>query len=218
MQKSTQIIITGAILAVLLSVLFFGLKKNFIDTDTPLPIQTNTVSNGIVTISYPEKFGVATTKDQILVKSYIPSCDDGFDYCVYYKGEVYGSTNFESAGLSIRKRSDLSSLNTCLQTSPEGYTNLSPKVLKKNSYEMSVFAPIGDAAAGHYANGEVYRIYTEGQCVQFDIRIGETQFLNYPVGSKVEFTMADRLNMMSTLRSLITGMVLVRTGETLVLP
>src|SRR5258708_11997428 len=53
-------------------------------------------------------------------------------------------------------------------------------------YTTSVFSPIGDAAAGHYASGALYRLYLQDSstCYEFETRLGQTQFANYPAGDR----------------------------------
>lgn len=143
-----------------------------------------------IAFDYPEDFGLATTSEQILRKSYIPACDEGFDYCLYYYRDDYLGTNFESAGLRIQKREDLSA-EDCLVKPPEGYSEIWPSINNREDYQTSHFGPLGDAAAGHYANGELYRLAFNGKCYEFETRIGQSQFANYEPGTIKEFSEAD---------------------------
>lgn len=180
---------------------------------------TQTTSfDGTLTFTTPSNFGLAVTPEQVMVQAYIPPCDSGFSYCLYYNSADYANTNFESAGVAIRGRDDLLTKSACLTTQPDGYTGLTATTTDQTNYSMSVFAPIGDAGAGHYATGAEYRLFTNNRCYQFDTRIGETQYANYPAGTKVEFTDANRTNMMNMLRGIISSMTLNQTGETLMLP
>lgn len=194
-----------------------------IDSITPLngtstsATSSASTSDGMITFSTPQDFGLATTPDQVLAKAYIPPCDQGFDYCLYYNGTAYQGTNFESAGLSIRKRPDLSSQSACLATQPQGYSGLHATSTTQTSYAMSVFGPVGDAGAGHYASGQEYRLFTNATCYQFDTRVGETQFANYPAGSITQFTDAERESMFATLRGILSNITLPG-GVTLSLP
>ncbi len=189
-------------------------------TETPSTPASDTTSDGTISFSRPADFGLAVTMEQIPVSSYIPPCIE-FTYCLYYSGAAYVGSNFESAGLSILNRSsgpDFSTQTACLTIQPDGYSGLSPKIAHHTDYAIGVFAPIGDAAAGHYANGEEYRLFTDGKCYQFDIRIGETQFANYPAGTIKEFTASQRTALLAQLRSMVSGIKLVKSSSTLVLP
>jgi hypothetical protein len=179
---------------------------------------TSSTSDGIITFSVPHDFALATTPEQILAKAYIPPCDQGFDYCLYYNGTAYTGSNFESAGLTIEKRLDLKTQTACLTTQPAGYSNLHATTTQQTSYSMSVMGPIGDAGAGHYASGQEYRLYTDGSCYQFETRIGETQYGNYPAGSITQFSDAERASLFATLQGILGAITLTRTGATLRLP
>lgn len=188
------------------------------DVYMPGEINQDIHSDGVISFSRPSDFGLAVTAEQVLVKSYIPPCDPGFLYCLYYNGDAYTGTNFESAGLSISKRFDLANQNACLTTKPDGYTNLAPKILNKTDYSISVFKNIGDAGAGHYATGEEYRLFTNDICYQFDIRVGETQYANYPEGSITKFTDGERTAMLEKLRTMIRDTKLEKSSITITLP
>src|SRR5262245_50629843 len=67
--------------------------------NTQLAGQTLTLAGGEVSIDQPQiPWALAVSADQVLVHSYIPPCEEGFDYCIYYNGDRYVGTNFESAG------------------------------------------------------------------------------------------------------------------------
>ena len=56
-----------------------------------------TLAGGEMSLSVPEGYGLAVTADQLLAKSYIPACDEGFDYCIYYNGDKFkGVARFDS--------------------------------------------------------------------------------------------------------------------------
>lgn len=170
---------------------------------------TNTVTTRAgVTFGYDAPYGLATTPEQVLVKAYIPPCSEGFDYCLYRATTTYAGTNFESAGLSIRTRSDLSTKTSCLTTPPEGYAGLTATTSEAADYATSVFAPLGDAGAGHYASGALYRLFAKGSCTEFETRLGETQFANYPEGSIREFTDADRAAVKAEFAALLASVTL----------
>jgi len=173
-----------------------------------------------ITFSYPTggDFGLAVTPEQVLEKAYIPPCEEGFDYCLYYLGTDYEGTNFESAGLSIKARPDLTA-DTCLAAPPSGYTRqLEATTTRGEGYTASVMGPVGDAAVGHYTNGSVYRLHFDDTCYEFVTRIGETQFANYPPGAIKEFTAADREAMMQKLQGLLDTVKLTETGVPVVFP
>ncbi len=187
----------------------------------PAPAATSTVqtvSDGTISFSYEQgTTSMAVTPEQILVKSYIPACDPGFDYCLYYGGKDYQGTNFEAAGLRIEKRESLSSETTCLATAPTGYASSTKPATTHTSaaYSTSVFPNVGDAAAGHYAVGSLYRLYVKSgrSCYEFATRIAETQFANYPPGSVREFSAADAASVQSLLDGMLATVSLA-TGET----
>lgn len=150
-----------------------------------------TSSNGIVTFKIPSDFGLALNKTQVLVKAYIPPCGDIFDYCLYYNSSTYQGTNLESAGIRIQKRVDLTTQYSCLNTDPEGYTNVKSVISSSTQYVISKF-PVGDAGAGHYASGDLYRLSYNGTCHEFETRLGLSQYANYPEGSIREFDKDDQ--------------------------
>lgn len=181
-------------------------------TTTPISAvdQSLTLAGGKLTLSYASAdFGLATTPEQVLVTSYIPSCDTGFDYCLYYKGSTYKGTNFESAGLRVKTRTDLKTEGQCLSTPPSGYTSMTPMIATSTEFTTATFTPVGDAGAGHYASGSVYRLSYSGSCYEFETRIGASQYANYPAGSIKEFTDANQAAistlLMSILKSLTTA-------------
>jgi hypothetical protein len=222
MKTSTATAIVLIFLAVIIAALFLFKKP----VEEPLPdtnqnpIQTDTndgtdqtISDGTITIAQPgADFGFATNETQILVHSYIPSCSSPFMYCLYYNGTSYQGTNFESAGVRISKRTDLSTERLCMNTPPEGYeaTTTPTSTTTKDSYASSVFSNISDAAAGHYASGSLYRLFVRSNnaCYEFETRIGETQFANYPEGTIVEFTSTDRAALKAKLFNILEGVSL----------
>lgn len=179
------------------------------EDNTPL----QTLSDGTLEFVYPENFGLAATKDQVLVSSYIPPCNEGFDYCFYYNGTEFEGTNFESAGIRIQKMPKFIESNTCINTSPEGYKKGPDGVASSTNYSSSIFSNIGDAAAGHYANGEIYRIFTNNKCYEIETRIGETQFANYEPGTVEKFEESDRDKVYTYFNSLLTNITLIPTQE-----
>jgi len=217
MHTGPAIAILVAIILIVLAGLFFWPQPQLV-TAPPGVIYNQTVSDGTITFGYnsPE-WGLATTPEQVLAHSYIPACDEGFAYCLYYNGSAYQGTNFESAGLTIKKRPDLATQSACLQAQPDGYAALVPLVATSSDYVISKFAPLGDAGAGHYATDTLYRLSYGSLCYEFRTRIGETQFANYPAGSIKQFTDADRTAVQQDLQSLISNISLPSGGR-LVLP
>lgn len=210
------------ILIIVTVLIIIGLISNRLGSTVQAPTidesqisTTLTHSNGILSFDIPDDFGLALNKDQILVNGYIPACDDVFDYCIYYNDIKYKDTNFNSAGLRIQNRLDLKTINTCLNTSPNNYTGLKSKIVASTTdYIVSSFAGIGDAGAGHYASGELYRLAYDGTCHEFETRVGLTQFANYPAGSIKEFTLADQNELKAKMLDIIKNIVL-SSGEKL---
>ncbi len=180
------------------------------------------VSDGTVTFSYrSSEFGLATTPGQVLVTSYIPPCEQGFNYCLYYNGKQYQGTNFESAGLRIQKRTDISSEKLCLSTPPAGFSaKTTPQATSVNSaYSVSVFSPVSDAAAGHFSSGALYRLFLKDglKCYEFATRIGQTQYANYPAGTIKQFTTADQTVVSAQLTDIL-GTLTLKDGTKISFP
>lgn len=150
-----------------------------------------TTSDGTISFSRDASFALAVNADQVTTESYIPPCSEGFDYCLFYTGTAFDDTNFDSAGVSITKRDDLSA-STCITAQPEGYTGQTPATHRESSYATSMFSGLGDAGAGHYATDTVYRLSVGESCYEMRTRVGESQFANYPAGTIEEFNAADR--------------------------
>ncbi|HEX8947056.1 MAG TPA: hypothetical protein VF829_02480 [Candidatus Paceibacterota bacterium] len=187
-------------------------------TTTATSTLGQTVSTPSITFSVPTDFGLATTPEQVLVKAYIPPCDTPFDYCLYYNGTAYKGTNFESAGLRIHRRTDLTSKSACLTSQPTGYTGLTASTTAHETYSVSVFQPLGNAGAGHYASGALYRLFFDSTCYEFETRIGETQFANYPAGTIKQFTDADRAAVLASLRAILDDITITSTHTKVVFP
>lgn len=181
-------------------------------TTTPATFDRS-ISDGTITIAYPSAdFGLATDPTQILVHAYIPPCDQNFNYCLYYNGGAYAGTNFESAGLRIDKRIDLTDERVCLGTPPDGYdASIAPSATTSaDTYSSSVFSNLSDAGAGHYANGSLYRLFvrSDSSCYELETRVGATQYANYPAGSIQEFTAADQASVANELAAIIQNVSL----------
>ncbi len=182
------------------------------------PAGDQSVSDGTITITYPtSEFGLATTQQQILVRSYIPPCDANLTYCLYYIGNAYQGTNFDSAGIRIEKRTDLATVNACLTAPPSGFANFTPTSTAASDYSVSEFSPIGNAGAGHFSKGTLYRLAYNGTCYEFETRIGQSQFANYPSGTIQQFTDADQASLAAEIQNILDGITLP-SGETVVFP
>jgi hypothetical protein len=176
-----------------------------------------TVSDGTIAFPIPTDFGLAVTQQQIPVNSYIPPCDQDFNYCLYYIGSAYTGTNFESAGIRIEKRTDLTTTATCLNTAPTGYSNFTPTTTTETDYSVSEFTPLGDAAAGHFSTGTLYRLEFNGACYEFETRVGQSDFGNYPSGTIQQFTSADETSLQTEIHNLLDSFTLP-SGETIAFP
>ncbi len=202
-------------------------------TPAPLTLDRN-ISDGVIKVSYPSAdFTLATTAAAVLVHAYIPPCDEGFLYCIYYDGTKYAGTNFEASGLTVKKRTDLTTATSCLATSPYGSgSTLAPDMQRStDNYSWSVFLNIGDAGAGHYASGSLYRLYISEftnsnnskipqkplipKCYELATRIGQTQYANYPAGAKVEFTARDQSDLQVSLKQILDNVSLISGNKNL---
>ena len=171
-----------------------------------------------ITFTYPKAFGLAVKEDQVMTTSYIPPCNAGFDYCLYYNGTSYGGTNFDSAGLRIERRLDLSEREVCLTTPPEGFENNAPVTLNSGEYATSLFPEIGDAGAGHYAQGKLYRLSYKDACYEFETRISASQYANYEPGTLVEFTETNRALLQADLEAIVQSITFTDSKESVAFP
>lgn len=183
-----------------------------------VPLEPTSHSDGTISFTVPDGFGLAVTADQILTRSVIPPCEAGFKYCLYHLGTDFVGSTFESAGVSIRERAELTTQDTCLRSPPAGYAGQSPATATRDTYAVSAFTGLGDAATGHYASGDQYRLFTEGECYQFDTRVGWSQVANYPEGTVTEFTEDQRDDMAERLRDLVEDIRLMQGDEPIRLP
>jgi hypothetical protein len=183
---------------------------------------SRSISDGIITLHYDETYGLAVTPEQILNKSYIPACDPDFNYCLYYNGTQYQGTNFESAGLRVKKRQDLATESVCLNTPPEGFDSsiVPDKNTSTNAYSMSEFSNVGQGAAGHISQGSLYRLFVRNSssCYEFETRVGMSQFANYPAGSIKEFTPQDQQNTLSQLLDILRKTTVAGSSGPITLP
>jgi hypothetical protein len=181
------------------------------------PSGTESVSDGTIAFTVPTDFALATSQQQMSSRSYIPPCDPDFNYCLYYTGTAYQGTNFDSAGIRIDERTDLVTTSACLTTPPTGYANFTPTSTMAGDYSVSEFTPLGDAGAGHSAVDTLYRLSYNGACYEFETRIGQSQFANYPSGTIEQFTAADQASLRSEMQTILNGITLP-SGEAIAFP
>lgn len=168
------------------------------------------ISDGTITMPYSlSDWGLAVSPEQILAQSYIPPCDSPFNYCFYYNGGAYQGTNFDSAGLRVTKRADLTTERTCLETPPTGFDASTTPTASSSTdlYSTSKFGNVGQGAAGHTSSDTLYRLFyrSPATCYEFDARVAQSQFANYPAGSIQEFTTAKQNEVQSKLMSLLSN-------------
>lgn len=180
---------------------------------TTTPTLDQTLSDGTVSLSYPSSdFGLATPQQPITKNSYIPPCDPGFDDCLYYIGTTYAGTNFDSAGIGITKRTSFATQTQCLNNEPTGYNGLTPTITTYSSYSISEFGsqahPISNAGAGHFASDIVYRVATTAGCYEFDTRVSQSDYGNYPSGSIQQFTTAEQAALQSEILQILDTLTL----------
>jgi hypothetical protein len=175
------------------------------------------MAGGKLRFDRPTDFGLAVTAEQVPALSVIPPCTEGFDYCLYYNEDAYDNTNFESAGLRIERRDDLTTETSCLNTPPAGYSALTPEVRNEQSFELSTYSPIQDSATGHSSEGELYRLHFDSSCYEFETRIGVSRFENFEEGSIDEFTMPDRAELERKLRNLLQTIRFVENEDGIIL-
>lgn len=169
--------------------------------------EVHTTPQGIG-FTVPASYALAAAPEPLLSTSYIPACAQGFEYCVYRSSDQYKGTNFESAGVAINVRSDLSTESSCLNTPPSGYSaNTKPSnTYSGDTYATTHFANLSDAATGHYSSGQLYRVYdrANASCTEFMAQVGQSQFANYPAGSIVQFTATDQANVEAELHGILS--------------
>ncbi|MDE2021610.1 MAG: hypothetical protein KGI71_01650 [Patescibacteria group bacterium] len=213
MRNKSSWLVLGALVLAGIGLAYYFEGKGAPASTAPAKTSTATSTSPIASITTPqgvsftystEKYGLATTSDQVLTLSYIPPCEEDFDYCLYNKSPDFSGTNFESAGLRIKARGDLASKQSCLTTPPAGRSSPPTTTSSGTVYATSAF-PVDGAAAGHYASGTLYRLYAAGHCTEFETRIGESQYANFPAGSIQKFTDADRTRVEAELMSILAS-------------
>ena len=85
-------------------ILLLGVTIPALSSDSGEMPDWHVIAGGELMFVQPADFGLAVHWDQLLVKSMIPPCDDGFDYCIYYYGDDFAGTNFRSAGVRSTAR------------------------------------------------------------------------------------------------------------------
>ena len=173
--------------------------------------------DGTLTFTMPPIFALAVTQEQVMVEGVIPPCDADFDYCLYIPEALFAGTNFENAGLRIKHRTDLATRAACLAEQPAGYTGLVPVTLEAAVYATALFPGLGDAGAGHYSNGDLYRLFAADRCYEFETRIGQTQIGNFEPGAVRPFTPEDEATVQAAFRALLDSIILAG-GETNLCP
>ncbi len=184
---------------------------------TACPVTSSTTqriaTDGALSIVYSSAFSLAHKPEEISKQSYIPPCEQGFVFCLYYTGKDYDGTNFDGAGLGVVKRSDIDTESECLDTPPEGYTDVTPISRRETEYSVSAFPRLGDAAAGHYSHDEFYRLYTQSTCYEFLGRIGQSQYGNYEEGTIEEFAADQETTLRAQLRALMQSVTIDDVGD-----
>lgn len=181
-------------------------------------VESHVAAGGIISFERPEGFGLAVTPEQVLVESSVPPCAERFDYCLYFNEGTYEGTNFESAGLRIEERTDLTTRDACLSTQPPGYTNLTPEITESDAYATSVFAPIRDAATGQVSEGELHRLAYGDACYEFETRIATSQLGNFEPGAVEAFSEADRQALADRLADLLARVRIEDRADDVVFP
>lgn len=190
----------------------------------PPPDTSLTLTGGEISLSYPGyQFGLATGSEPIPANSYIPPCDPGFDYCFYWNNtSTYAGTNFDTAGLRIERRADLTTQSSCLNTLPTGFGAALGKPATSTAalYAASTFPNVGTAAAGHAALGSLYRVFVKSSsnCYEFETRLGTSAFANYPSGSIQQFDAMDQQAVLDSLNGILGTLSLASSNMPIVLP
>lgn len=201
-------------------ILLLGVSIPALSSDSGEMPDWHVIAGGELMFARPADFGLAVHWDQLLVKSMIPPCDDGFDYCIYYYGDHFAGTNFRSAGVRIQRREDLDTESSCLFTPPRGYINFQPTAVRQgDGFAVSTFAPLFDGAVGHYADGELFRLSLDGGvCFEVETRIGASQFAHYPECSIREFTQEEREALEARLYDIVRAIRLVDSPSVVLFP
>lgn len=169
---------------------------------------TLVLADGQVLISYPPGFELAVTTDQLVLDAHIPPCDEGFDYCIYIGPVEFEGTTFASAGLGIEARVDLTNEADCMLTQPDGYRDLVPVVAGASDFATTLYHGIDQGTAGHYSTGTLGRLYYDSVCYEFETRVAQSQYANYPTGTIEEFDAADQVRTSERLMAVMARVAL----------
>lgn len=167
-----------------------------------------TLAGGEVTLTRPANLALAVTAEQLLDRSTIPACAEGFDYCFYLPAARAAGTNLSAAGVRVERLGGLGAEISCLLAQPAGRAGLQPGVVRAGSYSTARFGELGEGAAGSYSRGELYRLWTGAACYEFELRQVLTRFENYPSGAVTEFTAADQAELGEVLEGVVRSVSL----------
>lgn len=204
-------------------------------SDDGRTVEFHVAAGGRLVFVRPDDFGLALHRDQLLVRTVIPPCDEGFDYCLYYLGDELAGTNFLSAGVRIQRRPDLApeqngtrmseafpgSALACLHMRPRGYVEFPPTMIRDGAagdatFAVSVFAPMQEGAAGSYSEGVLFRLsLDDGTCFEVETRIAASRFENFPDGAVEKFTEDHRSALIARLNDVVLGIRLVDDPDVL---
>lgn len=212
--KNTALLLAFASLGLFLIAFFVPVRPDLANQPAPAPqalpsippAGAQSISDGTITITYGSDWGLALNPSELQASSYIPPCDGVFNYCFYYNNAKYQETNFESAGMRVSEREDLTNEGLCLDTPPPGYDASTVSDAKKSAdaYSVSVFADLQQGALGHYSMSTLYRLFTpaEKRCYELETRIGEGRYENFPEGTIRRFSDDERREIGQELRKL----------------
>jgi hypothetical protein len=138
-------------------------------------------------IKYPSDFGFNTNNSQIQSLGYIPVCDQTTVGCIFYTGNTYTGTNFESAGVSINFNKSLDTEAKCYNfkvSTNEAQTAAADVTINGVTFKS---ATGGGAGAGHFMKTQEYRNFRNNLCYEITQRVGSTNIGNYEPGTVKEF-------------------------------
>ncbi len=229
-MQNNKIILKTALIIIFLAivglVIWFVRYRNNNSNPVVSTVETfdQSISDGTIKAVYSSgDFALAVNPSQVLAESYIPPCMDSFDYCFYYtNGNVFAGTNFDSAGLSIKKRPDLKTEKACMEKQPTGYANsvLPNTKIPKAEYSTAIYEGLGnDAATGHVAEGSIYRLFYKknSSCYELLTRVSYSQFGNYEPGTIEEFTEENKETLKVRLENILSN-ISVPSGDTNIFP
>ncbi len=151
-------------------------------------------------VQYPETILATEDKQDMQLSGYVPVCDpDHAIVCFPFPKETYKNTNFEDAAFAVHVRPDLKKQAAC-ESPDNGETADGEATLNGVSYKKFAFS---DAAAGHRLEGENYRVFRSGSCIELSTRVATTVFENYEPGMITRFTEVDRSSMQAALDDML---------------